>query len=403
MNLQRRAADVMGRRMVAMVMLLATIGSAVVLKHGVEVSSSARGSLTGQTPPPVVPDFVSVNQSRGLDGPGLDALRTYFDALKLPNTVLHQGTLDMTGATRQGTVVRSAPAGAGFPMSSLAVDATAIAATMGDEVAMVAGGGRIVMGATAAAQNAILPGDMVTLMGWNGVAATFEVGAVEPDPVVAGVEIVMSVESAVPLGFVRPFSIRIWGFDTRESAQALLQALQDTWIQRRIRVRTSWQDALLDDTVTQSHIKALLGDFWVMRGGGGTLQIDPAWKAANIALVNLPLLGPLRCNPVVAAAAAQALQELQDNALSALIHSADTRARGGCFSTRETRSLSGNSGHNLSRHTWGAAIDINPSQNPYGGASRMDGRVIDAFRRHGFVWGGSFIVPDPMHFEYVGV
>ena len=88
--------------------------------------------------------------------------------------------------------------------------------------------------------------------------------------------------------------------------------------------------------------------------------------------------------------------------MSALIHSADTRARGGCFIARETRSLSGNSGHNLSRHTWGAAIDINPSQNPYGGASRMDGRVIDAFRRHGFVWGGSFLVPDPMHFEYVG-
>ena len=403
MNSQKRAADVMGKRMVAIVMLLAIIGSALVFKRGIEVSSSARGSLNVQTPPPVVPDFVSVNQSRGLDGPALDALRTYFDSQKLPYTVVHQGTLDMTGATRQGAVVRSAPVGAGFPMSSLAVDATAIAATMGDEVAMVAGAGRIVMGATAAAQNAIVPGDMVTLMGWNGVAATFEVGAVEPDPVVAGVEIVMSVESAVPLGFVRPFSIRVWGFDTRESAQALLKAIQATWIQRRIRVRTSWQDALLDDTVPQAHIKALLGDFWAVRGGGGTLQIDPAWKTAHITRVNLPLVGPLRCNTVVAAAAAQALQELQDSAMSALIHSADTRSRGGCFSTRETRSPSGNSGHNLSRHTWGAAIDINPSQNPYGGVSRMDSRVIDAFRRHGFVWGGSFIVPDPMHFEYVGV
>lgn len=391
------------REMVVMVMLLAIICSALVLKHGVKVSFSARGSISGETPTPVVPDFVSVNQSRGLDGPAIDALRTYFELLKLPYTVLHQGTLDMIGVTRQGTVVRSAPVGAGFPMSSLAVDATAITATMGDEVAMAAGGGRIVMGATAAAQNSIAPGDMVTLMGWNGVAATFEVGAVEPDPVISGVEIVMSVESAVPLGFVRPFSIRVWGFDTRESAQVSLQSLQDTWVQRRIRVRMSWQDALLDDTVTQARMKALLGDFWVVRGVGGTLQIDPAWKTAHIARVKLPLVGPLRCNPVVAAAAAQALQELADTGSSALIHSTDTRAHGGCFSARETRSLSGNSGRNLSRHTWGAAIDINPSQNPYGGASRMDGRVIDAFRRHGFVWGGSFIVPDPMHFEYVGV
>ena len=51
---------------------------------------------------------------------------------------------------------------------------------------------------------------------------------------------------------------------------------------------------------------------------------------------------------------------------------------------------------------WGAAIDVNPSQNPYGGPSRMDQRVIDAFRRHGFVWGGTFLIPDPMHFEFVG-
>ena len=391
----------MRQRMVVTVMLLAAVGSVLVLKHGVEAPSSARMSLAGQTSP-VVPDFVSVNQSRGLDGPAIDALSMYFDSNKLSYTVIHQGTLDMIGVTRQGTVVRSAPVGAGFPMSSLAVDATAIAATMGDVVATVAGGGRIVMGATAATQNSIIPGDMVTLMGWNGVPATFEVGAVEPDPVVSGVEIVMSVESGVPLGFVRPFSMRAWGFGTRDSARASLQALQDTWTQRRIRVRLSWQDALLDDTVTQAHIKALLGDFWVVRGTGGALQIDPAWKSAHIAKVNLPLVGPLRCNAVVAVAAAVALQELQDTGLSALVHSGDTRAHGGCFSTRETRSLNGNSGHNLSRHTWGAAIDINPSQNPYGGVSRMDGRVIDAFRRHGFIWGGSFIVPDPMHFEYVG-
>ena len=99
---------------------------------------------------------------------------------------------------------------------------------------------------------------------------------------------------------------------------------------------------------------------------------------------------------------AAALQELSDAGLASLIHVADTRRYGGCFSARVTRSLAGNAGHNLSRHTWGAAIDLNPSDNPYGGAPHMDQRVIDAFVRHGFVWGGTFLIPDPMHFEYVG-
>ena len=99
---------------------------------------------------------------------------------------------------------------------------------------------------------------------------------------------------------------------------------------------------------------------------------------------------------------AAALQELSDAGLASLIHVADTRRYGGCFSARVTRSLAGSAGHNLSRHTWGAAIDLNPSDNPYGGAPHMDQRVIDAFVRHGFVWGGTFLIPDPMHFEYVG-
>ena len=62
----------------------------------------------------------------------------------------------------------------------------------------------------------------------------------------------------------------------------------------------------------------------------------------------------------------------------------------------------GSAGQNLSWHTCGAAIDLNPTQNRYGSHGHMDQRIIDAFTRHGFVWGGTFLIPDPMHFEYVG-
>ena len=390
------------RAAAAVFLVLFALGSLLIARRDDQLAAQAKGRLGNDALKWAVSDFVSVNQSRGLDLQSIDILRAYFDTLHLSSTIVHQGTLDLTSVSRQGVIVRSAPNGAGFPMSTLAVDATAIKGTMGEDVGTAAGEGRIVLGASAAAQNGVLAGDLVTLMGWNGIPATFEVGSVQPDPVISGVEAVISLESAAQLGFTRPFSIRAWGFDNREAVQASMQVLRNTWKLGPMRIRFSWQEALLDDTVPQADIKVLLGDFWVKRGTSGTLQIDPAWKLVHIANVSLPLVGLVRCNTVVATAAAEALQELADAGLAGLIHATDSRLRGGCFSARETRSLIGNSGRNLSRHTWGAAVDINPSQNPYGGRSRMDGRVIDAFRRHGFVWGGSFLVPDPMHFEFVG-
>lgn len=58
----------------------------------------------------------------------------------------------------------------------------------------------------------------------------------------------------------------------------------------------------------------------------------------------------------------------------------------------------------LSRHGWGIAIDIDVADNPQFTKGKMDPRVIDAFRRAGFEWGGSWRRrPDPMHFEFVDV
>ncbi len=70
-------------------------------------------------------------------------------------------------------------------------------------------------------------------------------------------------------------------------------------------------------------------------------------------------------------------------------------------------------GHSvLSVHTFGIAVDINPSANPFCGVPQpcrcyndlitdMPREFVQAFRDAGFEWGGDWKDhPDPMHFEW---
>lgn len=96
------------------------------------------------------------------------------------------------------------------------------------------------------------------------------------------------------------------------------------------------------------------------------------------------------------------MTELVAAGLQNLVNVPDTKRAGGCFSAREIRTPNGTSGRNLSRHAWAAAVDINPSTNRFGAKPNMDARVIYVFRRNGFAWGGTWSIPDGMHFELVG-
>jgi hypothetical protein len=48
------------------------------------------------------------------------------------------------------------------------------------------------------------------------------------------------------------------------------------------------------------------------------------------------------------------------------------------------------------------AFDINTATNAQGAVPQMNCDVVRIFRKHGFAWGGNFLMPDGMHFEYVG-
>jgi D-alanyl-D-alanine carboxypeptidase len=100
------------------------------------------------------------------------------------------------------------------------------------------------------------------------------------------------------------------------------------------------------------------------------------------------------CHRAMLPALADALAEVERRGLSDLVDPSDFQ---GCFNPVL---LDGPA--TLSRHAWGLAVDLNASDNPYGGPSRQDPRLVEIMEAHGFVFGGRWPTPDPMHFEYRG-
>jgi hypothetical protein len=81
------------------------------------------------------------------------------------------------------------------------------------------------------------------------------------------------------------------------------------------------------------------------------------------------------------------------------IEAARMHLYGGGYMFRRARGLS-----RLSTHAFGAAIDLDPSNNGLGKAWKansgmMPQPVIDAFQQAGWTWGGKWSRPDAMHFQ----
>ena len=106
----------------------------------------------------------------------------------------------------------------------------------------------------------------------------------------------------------------------------------------------------------------------------------------------VPILGRVTCNDAFFPALVRALREVEREGLSSLLQTYN-----GCWNAR---TVARSPTAPPSFHAYGAAIDINAAANAYGAMPTMDERVVAIFERYGFKWGGDFLVPDGMHFEY---
>ncbi len=251
--------------------------------------------------------------------------------------------------------------------------------------------GTVVLGETSAKLRRAGVGDVLTI-GDVG----FTVAGIAPDEVVGAAEVVF--DAADPASPVVTERYALVASDRprseiEESVRVLYQGPAP------LRIRTAGETPWLrhgDAVVPQVFIKQALGEFSYTEREGATFTQEQAFIDDNIITAEVPILGEVTCHRVLIEMLRGAMDQLSREGLAHLV---DPAGNAGCWNPRLIRSAVG-SPAGLSRHSWGAAIDLNAPANPVGSAGNQDPRLIEIMLEWGFTWGGEWLVPDPMHFEY---
>ncbi|CAB4898639.1 unannotated protein [freshwater metagenome] len=396
----KRAAAVLVVALASSVVLPSTQAAAPIASISSPVVGTAPAQAQAQ---PSATDVVSVYQTSVLS---LDVYSRATAAAAIGGGAwaASRGASVPMDRVRRGDVVVQQPdiTGYHFPMGITVLATEAIAALMGRNVAAVVAGGQVVMGSTTAALRGARVGDTIDLESASGATVTFTIGMIAADGLIGGTELLLSPAEGDMLGGVAITSIVVWGFPTRAGIDAAL-AGQGLDPRRDTRIRRSWDAFDPDLTLSMSQTKQLLGEFaYRVRSNGIEADVTPAWEAAYIPSVRelYPTGIRARCNNTVQADLRAALQEVVDSGLAGSIDVSNANSAGGCYYPRFNRTT-GNLGY-LSRHSWGMPLDTNTSTNAQGAVPQMNCEVVRIFRKHNYAWGGNFLTPDGMHFEWVG-
>lgn len=148
--------------------------------------------------------------------------------------------------------------------------------------------------------------------------------------------------------------------------------------------------------LTKDELEEKFGKFrWRPMPGNYIEVIDKAWLK-NIVEIEVPILGKVRCHREVLHNLFLIFYRIKEKGLASYVDVQDYHTRGGCYVAR-CRMWDCNKG--IGPHAFGVALDLNVAQNPYGQKGKMHPGIIEEFAREGWLWGGRWKVPDPMHFE----
>jgi len=342
-----------------------------------------------------LPTMVEVRQSGGFDVSTLSLIDDAVRAVRGESTEVHRVTLRMLRVTRGDQLVQEAPGGFGYPMLTMAMDPATPVVPVDLQATLTQG--EVVMGEITAHLRGAEVGDVIDLESLDGPVVSVRIGAIVPDRQLRWSEILIGAGLVPGLDFDRPYAVVAWGSDGVPLSSAIRIWTSDPGV----RVLDGLGDPAMDPVLAVAVVKERFGEFAVAPAGGDSLQVDPEWRDAWIVTVDLPIVGETRCHRMVVPYLRAALGEVVSSGLAADLDRADFQTAGGCYNPRLNRGA--DPGYSLSRHSWGIAVDLNPTTNPYEGKPAMPLEIVEIFRRWGFSWGGTWTVPDGMHFEWLSL
>ena len=317
----------------------------------------------------------------------------------LEATVVFAGnTLWLTGSRdASGDVVDDPRQPFAIPIDAFAVDPIEVAPFLPSEIRREVGDtlaqGRAVLGSRSAALRRL------------GVGGTLEfgerevrVGAVVPDEVIGWSEVLVSRVVGRRLGIVddRYLLTLPEGKPERSAFERMLRPLVPSTLPMRVERPGGTPYMRVANGVDPPVVlKEVFGEFSAALDAADPafFRVDPVWTD-NLVTRSVPLLGRLTCHRRFMADLLVVMRTIEREGLGSLIHST-----AGCFNARTV----GRSPSNPpSFHAYGAAVDINAPENAFGATPTMDRRIVAMFEAAGFNWGGDFLIPDGMHFEYGG-
>ncbi len=316
-------------------------------------------------------------------------------------------SVGMVALKRGASPVQVPQQGFAYPMGTTVLPPDVIARTMGRDVSGLLGPNTAVMGSLTAGLRGAQAGDTMDLVSGSGAIVPITVAAVVDDAVLGGTELLVVPAAADRLGITNLNRAVLWGFTSQASIDAAMSA--NGLVSTSIRIRRSWDPADPDNTLGMAQTKAALGEFAYRVNANGSVSLDDAWRSQYITSGGIGGLSlQTGCHSTVRVALKAAMDEVAARGLTGTINFVDANRAGGCFLARFNRLTPDSSLGFLSRHSWGMAVDTNTVGScqgcaPPDFATRPGGcQTVQIFRKHGFAWGGNYLTPDGMHFEWVG-
>jgi D-alanyl-D-alanine carboxypeptidase len=350
--------------------------------------------LSRLSAPELAPNVLMAWAAQGLPA-GFSGSAERSDGVRLA-VVVAQDTLWMTRSfDADGKTVDHPPRPYAIPIDTAAADPgelSQVVKGLPSSIVHALDDGQGILGASSARLRGIGAGGALQFDGRR-----VHIAAVVPDQVIGHSELLVSTHEGARLGVLtrRYAIVRPAADSSRARVASELERIVHTPTPLQIRTpRATPYPAQGDLTLPPVRLKEEFGEFDARPDprSPGLLKIDPRWMKHHIKYRTLPLVGNIQCNKALYPQLLGAIHELQRRGLGGLIHTEN-----GCFVAKYVEDSPTAA---ISKHAWGAAVDLNIDGNRFGETPHQDPRLVAILHRWGFLWGGDFQTPDGNHFEY---